>query len=71
MFGLGGPELLLIFGIGFLLFGGKKLPEMGAGLGRGIANFKLALHQKADEPPAQSLAVPARELPEPEGEKTV
>lgn len=63
MFGLGGPELLLIFGIGFLLFGGKKLPEMGAGLGRGIANFKLALHQKEEEKPARELAAP-------EGEKS-
>lgn len=62
MFGLGGPELLLVFGIGFLLFGGKKLPEMGAGLGRGIANFKLALRNKDKEP--------VKELPGPEGEKT-
>ncbi len=58
MFGLGGPELMLIFGIGFLLFGGKKLPEMGEGLGRGIANFKLALRQKTDEAAAKELAAP-------------
>lgn len=63
MFGLGGPEFMLIFGIGFLLFGGKKLPEMGEGLGRGIANFKLALRQKKDEPPVKELAAP-------EGEKS-
>lgn len=63
MFGLGGPELLLIFGIGFLLFGGKKLPEMGEGLGRGIANFKLALRPRAAE-------TPAAELPEAEAGKS-
>lgn len=63
MFGLGGPELMLIFGIGFLLFGGKKLPEMGEGLGRGISNFKLALRSKGDE-------APAKELPAPEAEKS-
>jgi len=63
MFGLGGPELMLIFGIGFLLFGGKKLPEMGEGLGRGIANFKLALRQKEQE-------TPTKELSAPEGEKS-
>jgi len=63
MFGLGGPELLLIFGIGFLLFGGKKLPEMGEGLGRGIANFKLALRRKEEEPPAKALPTPEGEKP--------
>lgn len=43
MFGLGTPELLVIFGIAFLVFGGKKLPELGAGLGKGIRSFKTGL----------------------------
>lgn len=61
MFGLGGPEFMLIFGIGFLLFGGKKLPEMGEGLGRGIANFKLALRHKENEEPTKALPAPEAE----------
>jgi sec-independent protein translocase protein TatA len=44
MFGtLGFWEILLIIGIGALLFGGKKLPQLGKGLGEGIMNFKNSL----------------------------
>ena len=49
MFGLGTPELVVIFAIAFLVFGGKKLPEIGAGLGKGITSFKKGLHEKDQE----------------------
>jgi len=42
MFGLGIQELLIIFVIIMVLFGAKKLPEMGKGLGKGIREFKRA-----------------------------
>lgn len=42
MFGLGAPELLLIALIVLLMFGGKKLPELMKGLGKGIKEFKDA-----------------------------
>jgi sec-independent protein translocase protein TatA len=42
MFGLGAPELVLIFVVILLLFGGKKLPELARGLGKGIREFKKA-----------------------------
>jgi sec-independent protein translocase protein TatA len=45
---IGLPELLIIFGVAVLLFGGRKIPEVAKGLGEGIRNFKHAL--KGDEP---------------------
>jgi TatA/E family protein of Tat protein translocase len=45
MFGLGLPELIVIFVIALLIFGPKKLPELGKALGRGIAEFKRATQE--------------------------
>lgn len=46
MFGMGTPELIIILSIAFLIFGGKKLPELGAGLGKGISSFKKGLQDQ-------------------------
>lgn len=40
MFGLGTPEILLIALVVLLLFGGKKIPELMKGLGKGVKSFK-------------------------------
>ncbi|WP_244518891.1 Sec-independent protein translocase subunit TatA/TatB [Parapedobacter composti] len=40
VFGIGGQELLLIIVACLLLFGGKKIPELMRGLGRGVREFK-------------------------------
>lgn len=45
---LGTTELLLIAGIALLLFGGKKLPEMMRGMGRGISEFKKGAREVTD-----------------------
>ncbi len=39
---LGGPEIVLILIVVVLLFGGKKIPELAKGLGKGIREFKSA-----------------------------
>ncbi|MFN8407601.1 MAG: twin-arginine translocase TatA/TatE family subunit [Sphingobacteriaceae bacterium] len=40
--GLGGSELLVILLVVLLLFGGRKIPELMRGLGRGVKEFKDA-----------------------------
>lgn len=40
LFGLGTQELIIILAIVFLIFGAKRLPEIGSGLGKAIKNFK-------------------------------
>ena len=40
LFNFFGPEMLIIFLAILLLFGGKKIPELMRGLGKGISEFK-------------------------------
>ncbi len=49
MFRLGLPELVIILIIVFFLFGAKRLPEMGKGIGEGIKNFKKSVKGKESE----------------------
>jgi sec-independent protein translocase protein TatA len=44
----GATELLLILAVILVIFGGRKLPEVGAALGKGIRNFRKAI-QGRDE----------------------
>ncbi len=43
--GIGMPELIIILVIVLIIFGAGKLPEIGAGLGKGIKNFKKATNE--------------------------
>jgi sec-independent protein translocase protein TatA len=46
MFGLGTTELLIVLVIVVILFGARRLPEIGSGLGRAIKNFKSGVSGK-------------------------
>lgn len=48
--GIGGQELLLIVLAALLLFGGKKIPELMRGLGRGVREFKAG---QSEEPASE------------------
>lgn len=61
MLGLRMPELLIIGFVVVLLFGTNKLPELGAGLGKGIRDFKKAL--SGDDAPARDAVGPGDEKP--------
>ena len=80
MFGsIGGPELIVIFVVALLIFGPRRLAEIGRSVGRGLAEFRRAATDLKDtldaevarpEPPApaaRSLAPPREEPKEPGG----
>jgi len=46
MFGIGTTELLVVLGIVIVIFGARRLPELGSGLGKAIKNFKAGVTGK-------------------------
>jgi sec-independent protein translocase protein TatA len=56
-------HLLVIFGIALLVFGPKKLPELGKGIGEGIRGFKAAM--QAEDRPASTTTPPVASDPGP------
>ncbi|NPA95656.1 MAG: twin-arginine translocase TatA/TatE family subunit [Thermodesulfobacteria bacterium] len=71
MFGLGTQELLVILVIALFLFGGKKLPEIGAGLGKGLRAFKKGLSEVEDELKDEAPEAKREKLEDTSKEKTV
>ena len=71
-FGLGFGEMLLIFAVLLMLFGAKRLPEVAAGMGKGIRDFKRSLNgldedltQVAPAQPQQQQHLQAQAQPAP------
>jgi sec-independent protein translocase protein TatA len=46
---LGGEKLLLILFVIFIFFGGKKIPEIAQGIGKGIREFKKAINDVQED----------------------
>lgn len=77
-FNIGPGELLLLAVVALLLFGPRRLPEIGKSVGEGIASFKRAMNTMTEVPaapaprparpkPAVQPALPAQADPAPEG----
>jgi len=49
MFGLGMQEILVIALIALLFFGGKKIPELMKGLGKGVKSFKEGMNEVTEK----------------------
>jgi sec-independent protein translocase protein TatA len=64
LFGLGTQELVIILAIVFLIFGAKKLPEIGSGLGKAIKNFKggvKSIEEGPSEKPPEEVKKEAKD----------
>ncbi len=60
MFGIGHMELLIVLGICVLLFGARKIPELGRGLGQGIRSFRDGIKGLEEETSGIQKAVSAK-----------
>ena len=62
-FGIGIPELLIVLLAALLIFGPKRLPEMGRSLGRGMREFKDSVTGKDDDDEPRELPPAADDEP--------
>lgn len=60
---IGTTELLLIAGVALLIFGGKKVPELMKGLGKGVQSFKQGMNEPLEEEKPQEVTDEAQAEP--------
>ena len=65
---IGTTELLLIGGIALLIFGGKKVPELMRGLGKGMQSFKKGMNDPLDEDQKEEVTDEAQAEPKEDDE---
>ena len=63
---IGTTELLLIAGVALLIFGGKKVPELMKGLGKGVQSFKQGMNEPIEEDKTQEVTDEAQAKPKEE-----
>jgi sec-independent protein translocase protein TatA len=68
-FGIGIWEILILLLVVLLVFGPKRLPEMGRSLGKGMREFKDSISGKDDDEPVVSTLPPADEHPVTQAER--
>ena len=61
---VGMTEILIIALVVLLLFGGKKIPELMSGLGKGVRSFKDGMEGKDGKPVAEDSKMPEKEREE-------
>jgi len=59
---IGGPEIIIILVVVLLLFGGRKIPELARGLGKGIKDFKKATDESDLKSDIKDVASEINEL---------
>ena len=62
---IGTTEIIVIGGIALLLFGGKKLPELMRGLGKGVKEFKEGMNEVKEEITKDEQESEVQEDPQP------
>jgi sec-independent protein translocase protein TatA len=65
---IGTTELLLIAGVALLIFGGKKVPELMKGLGKGVQSFKQGMNEPIEEDKPQEVTDDAQTEPKEDDE---
>ncbi len=64
MFGLHMPELIIILVVALLIFGPKKLPEMGSAIGKSIKEFRKGMNEMAQPKEEEEKQLPKPVEPE-------